>query len=100
MPIYTYEIVNEDGSSGESFQVERRVSDPPLEHHPETGQPVRRVFKPVHIAGYGSDLHNKTLLSDKNLEKHGFTAYRRNGKGNYERTAGKEGPERLSPGGD
>ena len=95
MPIYTYEIINDDGSEGETFQVERRVNDPPLERHPNTGQPVRRVYKPVHVAGFGSDLNNKTLLSDKNLEKQGFTAYRRNGKGFYERTAGKEGPDHI-----
>jgi predicted nucleic acid-binding Zn ribbon protein len=99
MPQYTYEIINDDGSPGETFQVERRVSDPPLETHPETGQRVRRVFKPVNIAGQGSDLQLKSQLNDKNLERLGFTAYRRNGKGHYERTAGKEGPEHLSPGG-
>ena len=99
MPQYTYEIVNEDGSSGEAFVVERRVSDPPLERHPETGQPVRRVFKPIHIAGQGSDLQLKSQMSDKNLERLGFTAYRKNGKGHYERTVGKEGPEHLNPGG-
>jgi predicted nucleic acid-binding Zn ribbon protein len=98
MPLYTYEVIHDDGSAGETFQVERRVSDPPLETHPVTGQPVRRVFKPVHIAGFGSDLHTKTLLSDQNLEQHGFTAYRRSGKGHYERTAGNDGPEHLSAG--
>lgn len=99
MPLYTYEIVNKDGSAGEMFQVERRVSEPPLELHPETGEPVRRVFKPIHIAGPSSEIGQKARLSDNNLEKLGFTAYRRNGKGHYERTAGKEGPEHLSPGG-
>lgn len=98
MPLYTYEIVNTDGSPGEIFQVERRASDPPLEVHPQTGQPVRRVFRPINIAGPGSDLQLKSQLSDKNLERLGFTAYRRNGKGHYERTVGKEGPDRLSPG--
>lgn len=98
MPLYTYQIVNEDGTPGETFEVMRKMSDPPLERHPETGQKVQRVYKPVHIAGFGSDLHKKTLLSDKNLEKHGFTAYRRNGKGHYERTAGSQGPDNISAG--
>lgn len=100
MPTYTYEIINADGSSGETFQIERRMSDPPLERHPETNEPVRRVFTPINVAGPGSDLHLKSQMSDKNLERLGFTAYRRNGKGNYERTAGKEGPDRITPGGD
>jgi len=98
VPLYTYEIVNDDGSPGETFEVLRKMSDPPLERHPETGQKVRRVFQPLYIAGDSSGLHDKTRLSDKNLERLGFTAYRKNGKGNYERTAGKEGPSQLSTG--
>lgn len=98
MPLYTYEFINSDGSPGEAFELLRRMSDPPLERHPETGQPIRRVFQPVHIAGVTSSLHDKTRLDNKNLEKHGFTAYRRNGKGHYERTAGKEGPSSISTG--
>ncbi len=96
MPVYTYQILKQDGTPGESFEVLRKMSDPPLERHPETGEKVRRVYKPVHIAGMTSTLHSKTLLSDKNLEKNGFTAYRRNGRGNYERTAGSGGPDSLS----
>ena len=99
MPVYTYQILNQDGTPGKSFEVVRKMSDPPLKRHPETGEEVTRVYKPVHIAGMTSTLHSKTLLTDKNLEKNGFTAYRRNGQGNYERTAGSEGPERLSPDG-
>ncbi len=98
MPLYTYEIVNDDGSTGETFEVLRKMSDPPLERHPETGQQVRRIFQPVNIAGLTSGFHDKARMSDKNLEKHGFTAYRKNGKGHYERTAGKEGPATLSTG--
>lgn len=98
MPLYTYEIINDDGSIGETFEVLRKMSDPPLERHPETGQKVRRVYQPIHIAGATSGLHDKARLSDSNFEKHGFTAYRKNGKGHYERTAGKEGPKHLSTG--
>lgn len=97
MPVYTYQIVKKDGSEGETFDVIHKMSDPPLETHPDTGEPVKRVFKPVHIAGLTNSLHSKTRLSDKNLAKHGFTKYQRNGKGHYERTVGSAGPERLSP---
>lgn len=96
MPVYTYQVLKDDGSAGETFEVFRKMGDPPLKHHPETGEKVTRVYTPVHIAGMTSGLHSKTLLSDKNLEKNGFTAYRRNGKGHYERTAGAEGPGTLS----
>ncbi len=96
MPVYTYQVLKDDGSAGETFEVLRKMGDPPLKRHPETGEKVTRVYTPVHIAGMTSSLHSKTLLNDKNLEKNGFTAYRRNGNGHYERTAGLEGPESLS----
>jgi hypothetical protein len=50
----------------------------------------------VHIAGVMHESHSKNRLSDKNLERQGFTKYKRNGKGHYERTAGKQGPETIS----
>lgn len=96
MPIYTYQVVREDGSAGETFDVLRSMKEPPLTHHPETGQPVKRLFQPVHIAGMMSEHHSKARLSEKNLAKSGFTKYVRNGKGEYERTVGTEGPNRLS----
>ena len=98
MPVYTYQIMRDDGSPGETFEVVRNMSDPPLTRHPETGEKVTRVYQPIHIAGMTSELHNRTRLTDKNLEKNGFTAYRRNGKGHYERTVGSGGPETLSSG--
>lgn len=98
MPMYTYQVILEDGSPGETFEVVRGMNDPPLERHPETGEKVTRVFQPVHVAGMSNAVHDKTRLSDKNLEKQGFTAYRRNGKGHYERTAGSGGPATLSAG--
>ena len=97
MPVYTYQIINEDGSEGDTFDVIRRMSEAPLTQHPDTGQPVKRIFTPVHIAGMTNAIHQKTLLSDKNLAKNGFTKYRRNGKGHYERTVGSAGPKTLSP---
>lgn len=96
MPVYTYQCVNKDGSDGDLFEVIRKMSDPPLEKHPDTGQKVKRIYQPVHIAGLTNALHDRTRLDDKNLTKNGFTAYRRNGKGHYERTAGAEGPENIS----
>lgn len=96
MPMYTYQIINDDGSDGNTFDVLRGMNEPPLTHHPETGQPVKRIYEPVHIAGLTHQLHSKSRLSDKNLERQGFTKYQRNGKGHYERTVGKGGPETLS----
>ena len=50
MPTYVYEVVTEDSQSGERFEVVQKMADPPLTHHPETGQPVRRVFLPRRIS--------------------------------------------------
>lgn len=92
MPIYTYQVIRDDGSEGETFEVVRRMSDPPLESHPETGERVKRIYQPVNIGGSYS---TRDTLSDSHIEKHGFTKYQKTGKGSYERTAGKEGPRRF-----
>ncbi|MFP6583211.1 MAG: FmdB family transcriptional regulator [Candidatus Hydrogenedentota bacterium] len=97
MPVYTYEIINEDGSDGECFDVIRKMSDSPLETHPDTGEKVKRIYTMPHIAGITNAVHTKNRLSDTNLEKQGFTTYRKNGKGHYERTTGSAGPEHISP---
>ena len=96
MPVYTYQFINEDGSEGECFDIIRKMSDPPLEKDPETGQKVKRIFTSPHIAGISNAVHDKNRLSDTNLEKNGFTTYRKNGKGHYERTTGSQGPKYLN----
>ncbi|MBP8131074.1 MAG: FmdB family transcriptional regulator [Candidatus Hydrogenedentes bacterium] len=95
MPIYTYQIIHEDGTEGDTFQVVRRMSDPPLTRHPETGERVVRVYEAPNIAGKWSESATKAQMSDKNLERLGFTKYQRLGKGQYERTAGSLGPPKL-----
>jgi hypothetical protein len=100
MPVYTYQVIHDDGTEGEIFEVVHSMSDPPLERHPATGERVVRVFKPVHIAGWANERVAKELTSDKNCERLGFTKYVRTGKGYYERRAGSFGPETLHPGGN
>ena len=46
MPIYVYETT---GKKTRQFEVKQSMSDPPLTHDPETGEPVRRVIS----GGYG-----------------------------------------------
>ena len=94
MPVYTYQIINEDGSEGDTFEIVHGMNDPPLTMHPETGQPVRRVFTAPNIAGWANARKSKEMLSDSNLEKHGFTKYVRSGKGQYEKRTGK-GPNTI-----
>ncbi len=45
MPTYTYETVpGAPGAAPRRFDVRQAMSDPPLTHDPETGEPVRRVI--------------------------------------------------------
>ena len=96
MPIYIYEIVRDDGKPGERFEVLQGISEPPLDKHPEAGQPVHRVFSAPNIGGDWSEQASKKRLSDENLERHGFTKYQRAGKGQYERRTGSMGPKQIS----
>ena len=89
MPIYVYEVLLEDGSTGETFEVLQQMSEPPLTHHPETCLPVRRVITAPAKAGRWTDMKAQSNLSDKNLDAKGFTKYVKMGDGKYEKRAGK-----------
>ena len=41
MPTYEYAVIKSDGTLGETFEVFQSMSDPHLEKHPETGEPVK-----------------------------------------------------------
>lgn len=94
MPTYVYEVIKPDGTGGEVFEVVQRMSEAALTEHPETGEPVRRVIQAPHIAGDWSDSSTKQKLSNKNLDRLGFTKYERSGSGYFEKKAGK-GPDTL-----
>jgi predicted nucleic acid-binding Zn ribbon protein len=36
MPTYVYQVITDDGSEGEVFEVVQRMADAPLKTHPET----------------------------------------------------------------
>ncbi len=95
MPTYVYQVIKPDGAEGERFEVVQKMSEAALTKHPETGEPVRRVITAPNIAGNWSDAASKNKLSDKNLDKLGFTKYQRAGDGTYEKRAGK-GPNTIS----
>jgi len=90
MPIYEYQA---DGQGcprcQRRFEVLQRLEEEPLARCPECGQPVHRVFSTCAITRGTSG-----TLSAKNLERHGFTQYRKAGDGYYEKTCGP-GPELL-----
>jgi len=95
MPTYVYEIIRDDGEEGEQFEVYQRMSDEPLTRHPETGQPVRRVFQPPHITGLSSmGRAEKSVQDDRKLEQLGFTKYVKSSDGKYEKVCGK-GPNAI-----
>ena len=95
MPIYTYQIFNDDGSEGGTFDVLQKISEPALTEDPETGKPVRRIIGAPSISGRHSDRATTNRLSDSNIEKHGFTKYKKVGQGQYEKRAGV-GPRNIS----
>ncbi len=95
MPTYVYQVITDDDSEGEIFEVVQKMSESPLKKHPETGVPVRRIPALPTLPGNWSDHATKTKLSDKNLDRLGFTKYERAGGGFYEKKAGS-GPDVIS----
>lgn len=97
MPIYEYEILDKAGRpTGRTVELVQSMKDEAYTTHPETGEPVRRAITAPNIAGNWSDMKNKGRLSNKNLERLGFTKYERKGEGYMERVAGKQGPRSIS----
>jgi hypothetical protein len=97
MPFYVYEVVLPDGTAGEQFEVFQKMADAALTEHPETGEPVRRVFTEPNAPRAWTDSHSKAALNDKNLAAKGFTKYVKTGNGTYEKTAGN-GPKQIKRG--
>lgn len=53
MPVYVYKNLK----TGETFELEQRITASALSHHPETGDPVKRLIQPVGIAFKGSGFY-------------------------------------------
>lgn len=97
MPTYVYEILDGKGRpTGRTFEITQSIKDAALTKHPETGEAVRRAIV-TPMLGLGMSTA-KDRLSNKNLERLGFTKYERKGKGYMERTAGKQGPRSIGGG--
>jgi len=92
MPFYEYVKESEDGCKhcSQPFTLLQRLSDPALTHCPECGQAVRKLISPPNVVA--GQAHR---LKESNIEKAGFTQYRKAGDGVYEKTAGK-GPGVIS----
>lgn len=91
MPIYEYQPSGPEHCDHcrAGFEVRQKIGDARLSRCPRCGAPAERRVSPPHIGKSGPS------LDASNLEKHGFTQYRRSGKGVYEKTAGK-GPDVIS----
>lgn len=92
MPIYEYaaDTARSCATCRAGFERLQKLSDAPVAACPDCGAPVRRVIgAPQVVAGQGH------VLRENHVAKHGFTQYRRVGKGLYEKTAGK-GPDLIS----
>jgi len=92
MPLYVYEVILPDGTSGEAFEVLQTMSEAPLKKHPETGEPVQRVFGTPNAPRAWTDSQGKAKTSDGSLERMGFTKYAKGASGKYEKLFGK-GPD-------
>lgn len=92
MPFYEY--IHESGPGCAhcqgGFTVLQRLSDPRIGHCPVCASAVRRLISPPNVVS--GQAHK---LKTSNIEKAGFTQYRKIGKGVYEKTAGK-GPGVIS----
>lgn len=99
MPTYVYELLDAKGRpTGKTFEVHQLMKEAALTKEPGTGKPCRRAIVAPNIAGKWSDIKGKSALSNKNLERMGFTKYERKGSGYMERVAGKAGPKTLGGG--
>ena len=91
MPIYEYQPVATEHCAfcGNGFEQLQKMKDSALSTCPQCNAPVRRVISAANLGKAGPS------LEPANLEKHGFTQYRKSGKGVYQKTAGK-GPDMIS----
>lgn len=90
MPFYEY-ITTEPGNDcdycSRPVTILQKIDDPPMRSCPYCGHVVRRMISPPSLGG----THSRAP-STSEVERAGFTQYRRIGKGVYEKSAGK-GPD-------
>jgi putative FmdB family regulatory protein len=98
MPTYVYAPVLKTGEQracemcGNSFEIVQRMSDAALTACPTCGGEVERVLQPINISGHNR--YNKKR-SNADMERAGFTQYKKKGKGYYEKQFGKGGPQTI-----
>jgi len=93
MPFYEY--ISQEPESGcdycsQPVTILQKIDDPPMVKCPYCGHAVRRMISSPNLA---TDTSRAPASGD--VEKAGFTQYRKIGKGVYEKSAGK-GPDIIS----
>jgi predicted nucleic acid-binding Zn ribbon protein len=53
VPVYVYKNLK----TGETFELEQRITEGALTSHPQTGDPIKRLIQPVGIAFKGSGFY-------------------------------------------
>ena len=91
MPIYQYMPDQENCEHcRKGIELLQRLSDPAADACPQCAAPIHRVISAPQVV---SGQAHRT--SESHAGKHGFTQYKRAGKGVYEKTVGK-GPAFIS----
>jgi putative FmdB family regulatory protein len=83
MPVYEYrarDVAKACPYCSESFEVDQRMSEPPLKVCPECGAPVKRT---ISLFSVHTGPTTRSLLSDKNIKRHGFTKLVNEGNGKF-----------------
>jgi len=96
MPVYEYEVLDDEGRIVEIFEAEQPAGDPALTVHPVTGEKMRRKFSVPGVNTKYADWDGK--LEPKRLSEAGFTRYEKDKTtGRYFKTNGGRGPDELDP---
>ncbi len=83
MPTYEYRATHKATACeycSQGFEVVQRMSEPPLEVCPKCGAPVEKV---ISLFSVNTGPSTKSLLSDKNIKRHGFTKLVNEGEGKF-----------------
>ena len=91
MPIYEYQASGHSSCDFcvTAFDVMQKLAEEPLKLCPECHNPVSRKISRPNLA------RPAPSLSQKNIESHGLTQFKKVEKGVYEKTAGK-GPDYIT----
>lgn len=92
MPMYVYDVLNDEGAVVGSLEIIQKITADPLLKHPETGQTLRRKMQAPFVGRKSNHELPKADISDRNLGKLGFTKYQKSRKGGYDRVVG-DGPD-------